>query len=426
MDKFLNHGVLLLLLTYVSAPLLDTYLHGQEPESTDGRSVEAPSSDRLTKARQSLAKGQLEEGVSLLRSLIEADPDRLEARLLLGSTLALLARRAEAIQELEQVIRQHPGHAPAYLTLGQILVRFGDIELGRQAFERGAELDPGSSQMRLNLALTLAQLQEFEEAGEHLDKVIEGLAPSKEAAYPHYLRGKIFNELNQTDKAAEQFQKAVDLRPDYAEAYLDLGLTWRRLGRHEEALEAFQKAARLDPERPDANHYLGREYLALNQTDPAVDHLKKALEATPDDTSIMFSLARAYQLQGNREEAMDLQQQLANLRRRSQELRSQALEISQLNHKALELEKQGQLEEAEAKFREALRIDPNHMSIRANLGLLLCRTGRWKEGITELRRAHELHPEDPRTRKALAVALDRAKEAGIDLVEVESDNPDQE
>lgn len=409
LHKFFTRGFFLLFVTISSLPCLQA--------TSQERLSEKEEADSLARARQILAKGQWEEGVDLLRSLVKQTPNQLEARVLLGSTLALLSHRSEAMQELEQVIRLRPDYAPGYQALGQVLARFGDIELAKGAFERAVKYDPSSSEARLNLALMLAQLHEFEQAGEQLDQVIEQMGETEAAAYPHYLRGRVFNELNQSAKAAGQYRAAVALRPQYVQAYLDLGLTQRRLGGVEAAVEAFEKAAALAPARWDTNYYLGREYLAQQKAEQAVGYLQKALSKRPDDTSILFSLAQAFRLQGNEEGARELEERLAALRRESQKLRSQSLQVSNLNDEALQLEKQGSLEEASEKLREALRIDPSQGSVRRNLGLLLCRMGKWKEGIRELRRAHNENPEDPKTRKALSLALDRAAEAGIDLTE---------
>ncbi|HUG55123.1 MAG TPA: tetratricopeptide repeat protein, partial [Vicinamibacteria bacterium] len=56
--------------------------------------------DELARARKLIEAGSFEEAASLLRAAVERHPDDPDARLLLGTALALVPRRSEALQEL--------------------------------------------------------------------------------------------------------------------------------------------------------------------------------------------------------------------------------------------------------------------------------------------------------------------------------------
>ncbi len=59
------------------------------------------------------------------------------------------------------------------------------------------------------------------------------------------------------------------------------------------------------------------------------------------------------------------------------------------------LQRQGRSEEALARYREALRLDPGQRNARYLLGKVLAERGQGAEALTELRRC--LEPEDGRT-----------------------------
>jgi Flp pilus assembly protein TadD len=65
------------------------------------------------------------------------------------------------------------------------------------------------------------------------------------------------------DEAIPQFQEAIRLKPDYAEAYNNLGTALAAKGRLEEAIGRFQEAVRLKPDYAEARNNLG---LALKMT----------------------------------------------------------------------------------------------------------------------------------------------------------------
>ena len=49
------------------------------------------------------------------------------------------------------------------------------------------------------------------------------------------------------DDSSQHLREAIRLRPDYTEAYNNLGLTLKEQGRLSEAADAFRQALRLDP-----------------------------------------------------------------------------------------------------------------------------------------------------------------------------------
>jgi tetratricopeptide (TPR) repeat protein len=52
------------------------------------------------------------------------------------------------------------------------------------------------------------------------------------------------------DKAIAEFEHAIQLRPDYADAHFRLALALWQAGRHDEAISQREEALRLDPSLP--------------------------------------------------------------------------------------------------------------------------------------------------------------------------------
>lgn len=379
------------------------------PRRTEG-SVARPHQDGLATAKQLLAGGSLEEAISLLRGVLEQNPKNAEAHVLLGSALALVPRRSEAIMELRRAIELRPESAPVYNTLGMALARFAELGTARKAFENALELDPQFADARVNLTLVLGQLKEFDLAVSHITRAIELQGDSPASAYSHYLRGRLYDKQNMTVEAVQEFEKAVHLRPRFAQAYVELGTARAKLF-DRKALEAFEEAAELAPDDANARYLLGREYLRKGKAAEAVEHLREAARLKPDHRAVMYNFSRALRKAGLTDESKGVDKKLSEILRSSAKATQNALLATTLGNAGVELEKSGNVTGAIEKYTAALELDPLRSGFRQNLGLALCRLGRWDEGIEELREAIRIHPDNQEATRALYIALERAAEA---------------
>lgn len=130
--------------------------------------------------------------------------------------------------------------------------------------------------------------------------------PSSLEAYDLVLRGRDFlSRLNRsaTSNARSTFERAIELDPNYAAAYIGLGrvdLTAVALGWTPDPAGALRRAESLarksigiDEVNPAAHVLLGRTYARLGEYDRAVDALKRAMEQNPSDPDTYAGLGDA-------------------------------------------------------------------------------------------------------------------------------------
>ena len=72
-------------------------------------------------------------------------------------------------------------------------------------------------------------------------------------------------------EAGEAFQRAIQARPDFAEAHSNLGFALRNTGRLDEAIGQYQEAIRLKPDLGEAYEYLGGAYLMKGDKQAALE-----------------------------------------------------------------------------------------------------------------------------------------------------------
>lgn len=112
-------------------------------------------------------------------------------------------------------------------------------------------------------------------------------------------RGDEYLQSQNYTEAVKEFEKAISLRPDWAEAYFKLGVAHSRfppLDKDREvhakaAIEAFRMALRLRPNWPEAHYELGLMILASGTYDDAAASFKEAIRLKPDFAEAYTRLA---------------------------------------------------------------------------------------------------------------------------------------
>ncbi len=84
-------------------------------------------------------------------------------------------------------------------------------------------------------------------------------------------------------EAADSFERAVQLKPDFGEAHYNLGFALARTGRGRDALQPFRDAIRFSPEFIDAYILLADLLHQTGGRDEAGRVIQRALELDPGD-----------------------------------------------------------------------------------------------------------------------------------------------
>ena len=71
------------------------------------------------------------------------------------------------------------------------------------------------------------------------------------------LLGVIAHQKGDNDIAVDRITKAIAIKPDYAEAHSNLGISLQHIGKPEEAVASYRKALSLKPDYADAHSNLG-------------------------------------------------------------------------------------------------------------------------------------------------------------------------
>ncbi len=105
--------------------------------------------------------------------------------------------------------------------------------------------------------------------------------------------------------AVAEFQKAIELRPDYADLYNNLGFAFAHMNRFNDASVAYQKALKLNPKLWQAYDNIAAIYAAQKKYDNATSNLKKATLLAPDNNELIIHLGIVYLMSGDKKQAKE-------------------------------------------------------------------------------------------------------------------------
>jgi cytochrome c-type biogenesis protein CcmH/NrfG len=92
--------------------------------------------------------GMFEAAQEYYERALRLEPDNVEVRTDLGTSLRSLERPQEALEQFEQAVRVQPDHWRGWFNIGIVaLYDLGDLGKASAAFERVAEIKPGTVDM---------------------------------------------------------------------------------------------------------------------------------------------------------------------------------------------------------------------------------------------------------------------------------------
>jgi tetratricopeptide (TPR) repeat protein len=152
----------------------------------------------------------------------------------------------KAEMHLEEAVRLKPDYSEAYNYLGVIYFRGGRVDMAIEAYQKALSnltyVNPQHA--HFNLGVAYLSRNEYEKAAEQFQRAVR-LVPDYAAA--HNNLGRAYEGLEQYRKARASYARAIDFAPEYAEAHLNLGKLLYRAGETQAAAESFEEVVDLAP-----------------------------------------------------------------------------------------------------------------------------------------------------------------------------------
>jgi tetratricopeptide (TPR) repeat protein len=241
-------------------------------------------------------------------ALLTAAADRLpagsiesvEATQVLGLSLYLAGRMADALPHLERTRLAAPDNLELAYVLGMTYIQTRQVERARQAWARTFGVDAQSAAAHLLTAQMMIRAEHDDLADAELRLALQR---DPKLPHAHYLLGQTALFRGKLDESIALFRKELKIAPADAMALLRLGDAYVRQSKWDDAIGALQRSIWINPHFSGPYILLGRAYMKKGEAGTAEGMLRRAVDLDPNNKSARYLLAQLLQQGGRAEEA---------------------------------------------------------------------------------------------------------------------------
>lgn len=153
----------------------------------------------------------------------------------------------------------------------------------------------------------------YKDTIEALKKVIRLDPQFAKRAETHQIIGSAYLLLEEYQAAADAFEQAIKINPDYANAHYNLGLAYKSLRKYQKAIDAYKQVIRINPDDAEAYCSLGCAYTSLEKYQEAIHSFRNAVRIKPNYADAYYNLGVVYTYLKDRDAALGQYKILKNL-----------------------------------------------------------------------------------------------------------------
>lgn len=214
--------------------------------------------------------------------------DQLIAR---GREAYTLRDYPSALADFREVVRREPRFADIHHLVGICYMLLGSPDEAVDSFDRAIEINSRYVEALVNRAITLNELGRTEEARESFEAASEADVEEGVGRFPGVLAGRLANKLMELgdlyaegealEDAAEQYRRAVELRPRYVDIRAKYARVLLEQGAAEEAARELERILEINSGFVGARVQLGLARFRMGETAEAREEWERCLAERP-------------------------------------------------------------------------------------------------------------------------------------------------
>ncbi len=197
-------------------------------------------------------------------------------------------------------------------------------------------------------------------------------------------------QIGRADEAVVEFQKAVAINPDFADAHNNLGRYFLQKGRLDEAIIEYQTAIKIRPDHADTHNDLSYALIQKREVDAAIVQAREALQIQPGFAQAHGNLGLALVQKGQVDEGIvELQKALA-IQPSLVEAQNDLAQVAWIMATAPNPSARNGIKAVELSWQTDRLSGGKNPMMAATLAAAYAEAGQFPEAITTARRAVEL------------------------------------
>ncbi len=339
---------------------------------------------RGLKATFMLDKGDINQAMTELQSVVTSRPQNFVARFNLGRAHFARGEYEQARQNFDQAITLRPDYLPARLAQTQVALLRGDFEAASHSADETLKVAPGSIQGRVMKAAALQRLNKYDEARALLEEVLKGNPNQVECLLE---LGVLDMNQKRNKEAQELFHRASVAQPTNIRGLLGESKALLLDGQGDKSVEIIRAEFGKMPDRVDLQRELGNAQMAAGQFDGSISTFQ-ALQAKAKDNKekgdLLARIGQAYRFRGDTQKSLDAFEQARQL------MPDNAAITTTL---AMIYDESGRKDLARKNYEATIKLNPNDATALNNLAYLLAESnGNLDEALTYATRAKQKMP----------------------------------
>jgi len=234
----------------------------------------APAETYAVGVSNILLEKKPDSAILFLRKAIEEIPNSIFIQLSLARAYDAQGKTDEALAACNDLLDNEPGQVNALMLKSDLLLKKEDTTGAIAAMEKAYSAVPSNREISNRLAYQYAESKNSK-ALAIADSLI-----SKDSlkffAEPYYVKGMYYSNMNDREKAIQQFDATIKQDHRFLNAYIEKGKILLDQKKTTAALKTFELANTITPSFPDAWYWMGRCLEILGQKEEAKLNYEKA------------------------------------------------------------------------------------------------------------------------------------------------------
>lgn len=228
--------------------------------------------------------GNSQKAVDSFKMTLVYDQNSPAVNMRLATEYLKLGMISESLVQAEEAVNKDPKNVDAHLLVGGLYSSTKAFSKALQQYETVMKLQPGNTEAPLYIGALYSEQKQSEKAVKYFESLIKN--PDYSSPHmAHYYIGRVRMEQPEAKfqkMAEESFKKSLQLKPDFADAVLSLGVLYNKQKKDDKAITMYREFQKQNTPSPRVAEVLAQMYIDRSDYDNAYEQLE-VVESESDE-----------------------------------------------------------------------------------------------------------------------------------------------